>query len=274
VAEQDETLVAEGEVEPKPVKKRRFPIKTAITLLIIVALGLPVFSMLQPGYYERYPQLRGRIAAWRTSTHARISCADCHVDPGALGYAKFAVKAIPAFYSQLIFGPNEQNVLGVPDRQACQKCHTDYRQVSPNGDLLIPHRAHVEVLNVNCAECHKDLVHSVNAGGFNRPEMEMCLKQCHNGVKATAQCSKCHTRKEVPASHMAKDWLQVHSTKTETGKCGECHAWAPNYCAECHKSRPASHVGNWKKLHGARAEERGTKGCVFCHGEAFCKKCH
>jgi hypothetical protein len=272
VAETDETLPVKGEFAP--AKKRRFPIKTLVALLVVVAVGLPVVSMLQGRYYERYPQLRGRIAAHTTSTHARISCAGCHVDPGPLGYGRFAVKAIPAFYSQLIFGPSEQNVLSVPDREACQKCHTAYRQVSPDGDLLIPHKAHVEVLKINCAECHKDLVHSANSKGFNRPEMEACLKVCHNGKTATNQCSKCHTRKQVPQSHMAKDWLQVHPTMTETGKCGECHAWAPDYCRQCHLNRPKSHAGNWKQLHGARAKSRGTKGCVFCHGEAFCKKCH
>jgi hypothetical protein len=186
----------------------------------------------------------------------------------------FAAKSIPAFYSQLIFGPTDQNLLGVPDRAACQKCHTDYREVSPSGDLLIPHKAHVEVLKINCAVCHKNLVHSLNAAGFNKPEMQTCLSECHNGVKATNQCDKCHTRKQVPASHMAKNWLDIHPTMTATINCAQCHAWAPDYCRECHSHRPPSHVGNWKQLHQLRAKARGTKGCLFCHGAAFCAKCH
>jgi len=275
VAEPDEVLPAEEGSKPaEPPKKRRFPIKTVIALAIVVALGLPVFSTLQPDYYGRYPQLQGRIAAWRKSTHARISCAACHIDPGAVGYLTFAAKSIPAFYSQLIFGPSDENLLGVPSKAACQKCHTDYRQVSPAGDLLIPHRAHVEVLKINCPVCHKNLVHSLNAAGYNKPEMQTCLSLCHNGVKATNQCSKCHTQKIVPPSHLAKNWLDVHPTMTTTINCAQCHAWAPNYCRECHSHRPPSHVGNWKQLHGARATARGTKGCLFCHGAAFCAKCH
>ena len=105
---------------------------------------------------------------WQVSTHAKIPCSGCHVDPGMGGFLSFAGRSIPAFYSQLIYGPKPTNVLRIPNRQACQKCHTSYRQVSPNGDLLIPHRAHVEVLKLNCPVCHKNLVHSVNTQGLQQ----------------------------------------------------------------------------------------------------------
>lgn len=261
--------------EPAAPEKRRsrFPWKSAIALAIIFLLVLPVFSTLQPAYYERYPQLRSRIEYWRRSTHARITCAQCHVDPGPIGFLTFAVKSIPAFYSQLIFGPGPQNLLTVPHTVACRKCHTDYRQVSPSGDLLIPHRAHVEVLKIACPVCHKNLVHSLNTQGFNAPEMQTCLT-CHNGKVAKDACSTCHTQKQVPANHKNKDWLTIHPTMTKTINCGQCHAWAPDFCRECHSHRPPSHVGNWKQLHQYAVKAQGDKGCLFCHGAAFCKKCH
>jgi hypothetical protein len=246
----------------------------AVIVVVLVALLLPVYSMLQPAYYDRYPQLKTRIHNWEGSTHAKVPCSGCHVDPGPLGMLAFSARAIPAFYSQLVFGPNQQNILQVPHTAACRKCHTDYRQISPAGDLLIPHRAHVEVLGVSCPTCHKNLVHSLNAQGFNAPEMQTCLTLCHNGVKATNQCDKCHTRKQVPPSHLGKDWLSIHPSMVGKIDCAKCHAWAPNYCRECHSHRPPSHVGNWKQNHQYRAKAIGTKGCLFCHGQAFCNKCH
>lgn len=254
---------------------RRWPlIATAIAVVVIVAVALPIVSTLQPGYYKRYPSLHTRMQNWRVSTHARVPCSGCHVDPGVSGLARFAVKAVPAFYSQLISGPKLTNLLGVPSRAACQKCHTTYRQVSANGDLLIPHRAHVVVLNIRCATCHKNLVHSANSQGFNKPEMSMCLKTCHDGKKAANECVKCHTRKNVPDSHRSKDWLMVHPTKVATVDCGSCHAFTPDFCKDCHLKRPASHTGNWKTGHKVAVKARGEKGCLVCHGEAFCKKCH
>lgn len=264
----------DSEAGGRPGMRRPKLIVGAVAFVVFFLIALPVFSTLQPGYYGRYRELRVRMEHWNTSTHARMDCVSCHVSPGAGGHLEFAARSIPAFYSQLIGGPKKTNLLDAPDRLACQKCHTNYRQVSPDGDLLIPHRAHVEVLNVNCVVCHKDLVHSANDQGFNRPEMSTCLDQCHDGVKATNKCVKCHTRKDTPDSHSNEDWLEVHGRKSETMDCGKCHNWTPDYCSDCHKKRPATHAGNWKKNHSIRAKERG-KGCLVCHGVAkFCKNCH
>jgi len=241
--------------------------------VLLVALGLPAFSMLQPGYYRRYPALGQRMDHWATSTHSRITCVECHVEPGAAGFLSFAARSIPAFYSQLFEGPSDTNLLRAPGKRACQRCHTGYRTVSPGGDLLIPHRAHVQVLGMECVACHKDLVHSLNRRGFNRPDMETCLK-CHNGDRATDKCVKCHTRKQTPPTHARPDWLQTHGQMADSKECAACHDWTPDYCAECHKRRPASHAGNWKTDHGVAAKQRGD-GCLVCHGgQAFCKKCH
>jgi hypothetical protein len=275
VAENDETPPAEGGASAKAPRSRVRVYVAVAVIAVLVLLVFPVYSTLQPAYYERYPSLRVRMDSWKMSTHARIPCAGCHVDPGPMGLVRFSARAIPDFYSQLIFGPRQTNLLHAPDRQACQKCHTSYRQVSPAGDLLIPHRAHVVVLGINCVVCHKNLVHSPNSQGFNKPEMQTCLNLCHNGKTATNQCTKCHTQKQTPPSHKRADWLVIHSQKVGTINCGQCHGWTPDFCTQCHSKRPASHVGNWKQLHQFRARQLGVKGCLVCHGgEKFCKTCH
>jgi hypothetical protein len=277
VSEVHEPTPAAGGGEPATLRARRFhfPWKSTIAIVVVVLLGLPIYSTLQPAYYERYPQLAGRIEAWSVSTHGKIPCYQCHMDPGVSGFVAFSARAIPGFYEQLIWGPNSQNILQTPHTAACQKCHTDYRQVSPAGDLLIPHRAHVEILKIDCPVCHKNLVHSLNSQGYNTPEMQTCIGLCHNGVKATNQCNKCHTQKAMPPSHLAKNWLAIHPTMTTKINCGQCHAWSPNFCQQCHLSKlPPSHVGNWKQNHQYRARQIGTSGCLFCHGNAFCLKCH
>lgn len=244
-------------------------------MAVVLGLAVPVISTLQPGYYRRYPALGLRMDHWLTSTHSRISCAECHIEPGLDGLVTFSAEAVPAFYAQLVRGPDDTNLLKAPARVACQKCHTSYRSVAPSGDLLIPHRAHVEVLGMECVVCHEDLVHSFNRRGFNRPEMESCLENCHDGDTATDECVKCHTRKDTPETHEAEDWLQVHGQMAEDAEdCGDCHDWTPGYCAECHEKRPASHVGNWKSGHAATALVRGD-GCFVCHGgEEYCNQCH
>jgi hypothetical protein len=245
-----------------------------LALAVLVLLALPVFSVLQPDYYRRYPTLGLRMDHWKTSTHSRIGCAECHIEPGVKGFVVFSARAIPDFYSQLAHGSDKTNLLQPPTRRACRKCHTRYRTVAPSGDLLIPHRAHVEVLRMQCVACHKNLVHSLNRRGFNRPEMETCLEQCHDGDKASNKCVDCHTRKQTPATHARGDWLQIHGRMSHTQDCGVCHDWTPGYCGDCHDKRPASHVGNWKEGHGPAAKQR-KDGCLVCHGgKKFCDRCH
>lgn len=243
-------------------------------LFLIVILGLPVFSTLQPGYYERYPSLSPRMREWRTSTHAMASCPSCHVEPGIWNLVTFGARSIPAFYSQLFTGPRSTNLLRPPQTGACRRCHTAWRKASPSGDLVIPHRAHVLVLRINCTVCHQRLVHHRNTTGYNTPPMTLCLSKCHDGRKASNKCIDCHTRKQVPAGHKRPDWLATHGKRTRDINCGTCHGWQPKLCQSCHRERPSTHVGNWKKLHQVRAKLRG-RGCLFCHGGAkFCLKCH
>lgn len=256
-------------------KTKRMTFASAAVLAVVAVLVLPVFSTLQPAYYARYPSLSVRMKDWQSSTHAPWSCAACHVEPGVGGLVSFGIRSIPAFYSQLFFGPSQTNLLRTPTRQACQKCHTSYRTVSPSGDLLIPHRAHVEILKLNCADCHQHLVHWPSATGYNAPRMTYCLARCHDGKKATNKCTKCHTQKQVPLSHKASNWLEVHGSRRHEINCGTCHGWAPKLCDTCHRKRPSTHVGNWKRQHQVRAKRLGVKGCLFCHGgRKFCLKCH
>lgn len=246
----------------------------AILLLVLLLLVWPLVSVLQAAYYERYPELRERMDNWRVSTHGRIACSSCHIEPGPRGFLAFTVRSVPAFYSQLIFGPHEENLFDPPGTAACQQCHTSYRQVSADGDLLIPHRAHVEILEIECVVCHSELVHAESPEGFNRPSMAMCLEQCHDGEIAGNECQKCHTRKHVPEDHLRSDWLQIHAERVDTIECGECHAWTPDYCEECHSKRPESHTENWKTDHAERARDHG-EGCLVCHGGVtFCEECH
>ena len=264
---------------PAPKRRSRLRITrggvfATVVAALLIGLLLPIFSTLQPGYYERYPELRVRMASWRASTHAKMSCAQCHVDPGVTGALSFAAKAIPDFYEQLIFGPKSTNLLAVPSSLACQQCHTTARQISASGDLLIPHRAHVTVLDVKCAVCHKDLVHSQNAKGYNSPEMKTCMT-CHDGEQAVDECVKCHTRKQVPDDHNEPDWLSVHGGRITEVDCASCHKWTPDYCSDCHAQLPESHAGNFKQTHQDRIKVVGQDGCFVCHDEKkFCGTCH
>jgi hypothetical protein len=260
-----------------PIRLRRSGLIAITVAAVLVALALlivPGITTLQPGYHERFPGSRESIQHWRESSHARMTCGECHLEPGSKGVVEYGLKAIPVFYSQLLSGKRSTDLLGPPSSQACMKCHSTTRQVSADGDLLIPHRTHIDKLGIECAECHGNLVHTKNPRGLNRPRMTGCVESCHDGKRATDKCEKCHTGKQVPDSHRQKNWLQIHQTESKKVECRSCHEWSPDFCADCHSRRPASHQGNWRKLHADKAKTRGESVCRFCHEAKFCTKCH
>jgi len=277
--DQSPPLGEDTQEAPSGEKRARNPLRIAIrvvvALVVIGLLVLPGVSTIVPAYYERYPDVRPAIENWERSTHARMSCESCHVEPGFVGHIEFGFQSIPAFYQQLLIGPSETNLLGPPSNDACLRCHSIGRKVSAGGDLRIPHQAHVvDPLNAECVQCHTDLVHTENPRGFNRPLMTECYAQCHDGEQAGQECLKCHTQKQVPEDHRRTDWLEMHREESDKQDCGGCHDWTPtDFCDECHKTRPRSHEGNFKSLHSARAA-RGSDGCLFCHPQEFCENCH
>ncbi len=244
----------------------------ACLLVLLIVFGIPMYAARQSEYYRDFNGTKEYFATWKTSTHEKMSCIECHVEPGTKNRVVFVAKAVAEHYIGRVF-PNATNLFHEPSRKACRECHTTYRVVSASGDLLVPHRAHIEVLKMSCADCHNALVHTQNTKGVNTPSMEKCLK-CHDGKEASAKCKSCHTEKSYPKNHRASNWLEVHSEKEKEIDCAECHAWTPDFCKECHSKKPKSHkAGNWKKLHADPAKEN-SKQCMICHNKKKCLECH
>ena len=134
-----------------------------------------------------------------------------------------------------------------PSNEACIKCHSDLRSVSPKGDLQIPHKAHVNILKMKCVQCHdQHLVHVPGPGGKNVPTMAGCLERCHDGETADNTCTDCHTQKAVPVTHRAADWDVVHpdAAAKNVAECEKCHGWVDDWCVDCHERRPdVAHEG-------------------------------
>ncbi len=53
-----------------------------VAVLAVVAVVLPVVSVLQPDYYRRYPALGPRMDHWATSTHSRNSSVESQNEQG------------------------------------------------------------------------------------------------------------------------------------------------------------------------------------------------
>jgi len=250
---------------------RRRAIASAVALVAVLLVLAPGYLAAQPDFFERFAGLSEQYAPWAESAHAEVSCEECHVRPSPGALAAYRVRMTGEFYVALVNRSRVPDVFGAPTNDACMRCHNDLRTISPTGDLQIPHRAHVSVLEMECVECHSYLVHELNPGGEHTPTMEGCL-ECHDGDRAKDACWACHTQKAAPQSHAEADWLIVHADQANDDACAECHQWAEDWCVQCHSERPQSHTQDWRAVHGDRVAEH--RSCEACHANEFCIRCH
>ena len=262
---------SEGRGRLTPARRRLLLISGIVLLAVTVFVIAPGYLALQPQFMERYPNMEPEFVAWETSVHSKGSCQACHIPPGILSQAGYSTRMLGEFYVSQVFRNREPDLLDTPVNEACESCHFDLRAVSPSGDLNIPHRAHVDVLEMECVECHEYLVHEESPEGNHTPRMVKCLK-CHDGEQAKNACTTCHTEKAAPEGHQDPEWVIIHPQKQREIDCAECHGWTEDWCVECHTRRPGSHGEKWRSTHRLSVEER--RNCEACHEADFCITCH
>ncbi|MDZ4169226.1 MAG: hypothetical protein U1E26_06175 [Coriobacteriia bacterium] len=252
-------------------RKRTFIWLAVVAVVVVILFGVPAYLTAQPEFFKRYPVMAEKYGPWAVSTHLEAGCDGCHVPPRALPRAVYRARLIGEFYLSLAFSDREPDLFETPGNEACLVCHNDLRSVSPEGDLQIPHRAHVTILKMECVECHDYLVHEKNAAGVHTPSMDGCMR-CHDGDTAKDACTACHTEKAAPKSHQGADWLVVHAERGDDPDCEGCHSYTEDWCGDCHRSRPRSHGTDWRAVHrDAVAKQRS---CEACHDGKFCVRCH
>lgn len=242
-----------------------------VALALAVLVVLPAVLSGQASFFARYPGLEAHYEPWSTSTHLEAGCSGCHVRPTLPAQVLYRVRMVGVFYASLVSRSTVPSVFDTPTNEACLDCHSDLRSVSPAGDLQIPHRAHVSVLNMRCVECHDYLVHELSPAGTHTPPMIGCLT-CHDGDRAKDACTACHTAKAAPETHSSPEWLIVHGDHADDPECVDCHQWRDDWCVDCHSERPSSHGTDWRANHGARVAVH--RGCEACHRGEFCVRCH
>ena len=245
----------------------------ALIALVLAALlvGVPALLTMRPQFFERYPSLSEKYGPWAQSTHLEAGCEGCHVAPRMLTRTAYRARMVGEFYRSLVSRKTAPDVFATPTNEACLACHNDLRSVSPEGDLQIPHRAHVNILKMGCVECHDYLVHELSPAGTHTPPMAGCLT-CHDGDTAQDACSACHTQKAAPKTHATDAWLVDHAAQADDPECESCHKWSERWCADCHAQRPRSHGSDWREVHGDRVKQH--RGCEACHEGNFCIRCH
>lgn len=231
----------------------------SVVLTVIIAtlfiIGFKYFSykVTQPSFCASCHAVKSEYLVWAVSGHSQVNCLECHGEEGLKGLVIQNLKALTHGYLYLaqVKGKGTGFESKIPDAR-CQKCHTSKREVTPGGDLIIPHTEHINNPDVQCVDCHRDAVHGGDNGAQKvselddvvapeefksqlkdnlqrkdfLPSMGLCLK-CHDGKTAPSSCEACHKEITTPENHSKKEWNSGGhgiAARQDVAECIKCHA--------------------------------------------------
>jgi nitrate/TMAO reductase-like tetraheme cytochrome c subunit len=202
-------------------------------------LFIPFYVTTTPGFCSNCHIMEPFIHSWEDSTHSKFGCHSCHVRPGLVNGLVNQVVVSKNVYLNFIGRAEMPEQIRSATNLNCLQggCHSVNRRASTSGDLLIPHREHVQLRNLQCKDCHYNVVHT-SEGGTPVPPMGVCA-MCHDGRQAANECSTCHERnKTAEGVHPEKLALDEHAdiARGRVQDCVRCHKNDESFCAQsgCH----------------------------------------
>ncbi|MDR6998803.1 NapC/NirT family cytochrome c [Neobacillus niacini] len=288
---------------PAPPRNRYKLIKyMTITLFFLAILFFAGFTGLEATSSSKFCQscheMKPEYYTWKASTHNEVDCVNCHTDPI---FKKLAKDKAEGLVGQL--KNHSLNVTATPIRMpnevpnsACEKCHNlKTRDVTPSGDLIIPHEKHLKK-GVECVQCHSSIAHgkivdrkmtyqtdyakwdqSVGTQAmsdlkFTRPDMDTCM-ECHKARNVSTACKTCHKTGMEPKSHKSPDFkTSTHGLTAgkDLQKCDSCHGYMSK-----EKIEGLEAVSSVEKvLKNIKTTKPHITELDYAKENTFCKDCH
>jgi nitrate/TMAO reductase-like tetraheme cytochrome c subunit len=241
-------------------------------------------------------EMKPEYYTWKASTHSEVDCVSCHTDPALKKLAKDKADGIVELYK------NQTNTFTAPihmtkeiPNSACNKCHDmSKRQVTPSGDLIIPHDKHINK-GIECVQCHSGVAHGKIADRkmtfqadydkwnqevgtsamadtkFTSPDMDTCM-ECHKARNVSTACKTCHTTGMVPKSHKQPDFkTKTHGVLAgkQLKECNECHKYMSTDKLEGYDN--ASPLDKYLKQD---SQQQKKNQYDYAKENTFCQNCH
>jgi nitrate/TMAO reductase-like tetraheme cytochrome c subunit len=272
-----------------------------LTLFFIILLFTVGFLSLETTSSSQFcascHEMKPEYYTWKASSHSEVGCVNCHTGSTKEEYAKAKAnglvqvfKKATQTYTAPIRMPNQ-----IKD-ESCEKCHNIFtREVTPTGDLIIPHDKHKEK-GIECTQCHQGIAHGKIADRkmtyqtdyakwddilgravmtepkYIKPDMATCM-ECHTVRKAPLECTACHTTGMIPENHKRKEFkTQLHGSQArkDLDSCNKCHEYMSK--EEIEELEPVSIINKFLKK--GKIEDKTHQEYDYAKQNTFCRDCH
>lgn len=270
---------------PKRPLLLRIAFWALIAFLVSIPVGLAFLEYTtQPEFCSSCHIMEPYVQSWRDSAHSKVSCVECHYEPGILETAEGKFKAINQVVKYVTNTEGSKPWAQVSD-DSCMRsgCHStrllsgkvDFRL----GRTSIPfdHTPHLLEMRrskkLRCTSCHSQIVQ----GEHLTVTTTTCLL-CHfKGAEEDPKLSECRTCHAPPDRPIDVGGFQFsHDQYLARGVgCESCHGnitqgtgeVPKRRCASCHAVQEhIERIGDTEFLHATHVTKHHVD-CLECHTE-------
>lgn len=232
----------------------------------------------RPDYCLSCHEMSAEHTAWKGSPHAKVTCTDCHIEPGVTGLVMGKLQGLNQLRLHLTGAvPSNIKMDGSISDQVCLSCHQGKPAKAAVDGVKVVHKQHEDLTNLRCAECHyatahagiarrteghsqasPELLQQLTAADLKafRTDKASCIG-CHERQKVANRCEGCHVQIKTPENHREKSFATAH-----TAAPGE----DLRTCIVCHGSTHGKPVAE-KAAPGSMQAVRSTEFCISCHAQ-------
>ena len=254
----------------------RYLIILALFTVAGTAVVIKVTSV--PAFCGSCHEMKPEYMTWQVSAHNKVACTACHVEPGVVSTLQHKLSSLKQVFDHVTkryYLPIELN--DPVGNRICERCHTSARNITPSGDIKIPHDKHLAA-GVTCVGCHAGVAHGMiaerqatidgdfdrwtptvgrenMAGSFKVIKMDRCIA-CHKDNQGPQTCEACHKVIVRPPSHQQAAWVNggEHGLKAfqDVQACNKCHSNSLSFKTQHSSDQVSSYA-------------RNNTYCVDCH---------
>ncbi len=253
---------------------QRAVVAAAAAALLLGVLGGP-YLVSSPSMCASCHHTRPAVSTWRTSSHRKVHCLECHAEVSVprdpLGRARACLQAAGRFAAGGSTGQQMATDSGLCTRGGCHDA-TPRETTLQDGGFAFDHRRHLETeretVELSCISCHPRSAHSPAPG----PARETCALCHHADMAASAspeRCTDCHPR---PIG-IRKGGLPHDDLGPAGEDCLLCHGTVYSGGMEAPRERCLEHMSarDYEQFdtlpslgHYVTVTERGV-ACFDCH---------
>lgn len=281
-------------------RKRLIWLGIGMVFAVVFSTGAALKATSTPQFCSSCHEMAPEYATWQVTSHSKIACVTCHIEPGAANFVKHKLSSMVQLYEHVTGNIPEPIVMPHPIKnEVCEQCHSTVRKVTASGDIIIPHDKHLNQ-GIACVACHAGVAHGFVAERGLTAKKDYATWTTAKAEKHTTfddtrlgmeVCLNCHEQ----ANEGKKPWLENEGqgqtekqrvkeqqdlqklAATATGKLPETSQPAaqtssgglhpPMKCDACHSAikTPDSHrESTWGTTHGITARQ-DVRYCASCH---------